>query len=124
MRRVLQKMLVFLIAVGLIVSGPISSHARTDKSANAMAHEVQAVQHYADLAIDPGEDECSHAASDATHDGGLCNKCCAACVGVSLIPTVPVVVWGLSVMRDSFLVGHDILVARPVPTEPGIPKTF
>jgi hypothetical protein len=120
MRRALQKMVALLLAVGLIVSGPISSQACM--ADHVTSHENHAVQHYADLAIDPGEGECSHAAPGTTRDDGLCNKCCAACVGASLIPTVPVAVWGLSVARDTLLTRDDILIARPVPTEPGIPK--
>jgi hypothetical protein len=124
MQRVLQKMVAYLLTVGLIVSGPISSQACMGASDHATAHENHAVQQYADLAIDPAEDECSHAAPGTTHshDDGLCNKCCAACVGASLIPTGPVALWGVSVVRDTLLTRDDILIARPVPTEPGIPK--
>jgi hypothetical protein len=124
MWRALQKMVAVLVAVGLTVSGPISSHARMGISGHATAHEIHAVPHYADLAIDPGEDECPHALPGTTHDDGLCNKCCAACLGASVIPTVPVAVWGPSVARN-ILSTHDvILIARSVPTEPGIPKPF
>jgi len=123
MRSALRKMVVLFLAVGLAVSGPISSHARMNTSAHATTHEDHAVPHYADLAIDPGE-ECPHAAPGTAHnhDDGLCDKCCAACVGASLLPTVPVAVWGLTLARDTFLTRDDILIARSVPTEPGIPK--
>jgi len=126
MRRGLQKTLVLLLAVGLIVSGPFASHARINSTNHATSHEVQSVSHYADLAIDPAEDECPHATSGATqsHDDGLCNKCCAACMVASLIPAVPTAVWVLLVARDTFLTRDDILTARAVPTEPGIPKSL
>ena len=127
MRRAFQKMVALLVAVGLTMSGPFASHARTSTSDHAITHEVQAVSHYADLAIDPAEDECSRATSGTTHqshDDGLCNKCCTACMVASLIPTVPTVAWVLLVARDTFLTRHDILVARAVPIEPGIPKAL
>ena len=124
MRRTLQQIMALLVAIGLTVSGPFASHARMATSDHATAHEVPAVSHYADLAIEPGQDECPHAASGnpQNHDDGLCNKCCAACMVASLIPAVPTAVWALVVARDPFLTRDDILVARPVPIEPGIPK--
>jgi hypothetical protein len=124
MRRSLQKIMALLVAVGLAVSGPFASHARIAPSDHASAHEVQAVSHYADLAIEPGQDECPHAASGTpqSHDDGFCNKCCAACMVVSLIPAVPTAAWALVIAPASFLTRDDILVARPVPIEPGIPK--
>jgi hypothetical protein len=124
MRRALQKIVVLLLAVGLTASGPISSHACIDASSPRLAHKSHAVQTYGDLAIDPGENECPHAAPSTTHnhDDGACNKCCAACVGASLLPTVPAAALGLSVARDALTMRHDVIIARPVPTEPGIPK--
>jgi hypothetical protein len=125
MRRAFQRMVVLLVAVGLAVSGPFASHARISSTDHATSHEIQAVSHYADLAIDSAEDECPHATSGTTnqsHDDGLCNKCCAACTVASLIPTVPTAAWALLVARGMFLTRHDILVARAVPIEPGIPK--
>jgi len=118
-------MVVLLVAVGLTVSGTFASHARISSTGHVPSHETQAVSHYADLAIDPAEDECPHATSGTTHqthDDGLCNRCCAACMVASLIPAVPAAAWALLVARDTFLVRHDILVARAVPIEPGIPK--
>jgi hypothetical protein len=109
----------------LTVSGPFASHARIATSDHAAAHEIQAVSHYANLAVDPGPEECPHATSGTTqqsHDDGLCNKCCAACMVASLIPAVPTAVWVLLIARDTFLMRDDILIARAVPTEPGIPK--
>jgi hypothetical protein len=125
MRRALRKTLILLLAVGLSVSGPFASHARIAPTDHAISHDVEAVSHYADLAVDPAEDDCSHATSGTSqqsHDNGLCNKCCAACMVASLIPAVPTAVWVLLVGRDTFLMRDDILIARAVPTEPGIPK--
>jgi hypothetical protein len=124
MRHTLQTVLVLLVAIGLTVSGPFAPHARMTTSDHATAHEVQAISHYADLAVDPGQDDCSHAASATpqSHDDGPCNKCCAACMVASLIPTVPTAAWSLLVARDAFLTRDDILIARSIPTEPGIPK--
>ena len=124
MRRVMQKVVALLLAVGLTVSGPVSSRAYIGSSAPATAHESHAVQNYGDLAIDPREDECPHAAPSTTHhhDDGVCNKCCAACVGASLLPTVPSAALGLLVARDALIIRHEVLTARPVPTDPGIPK--
>jgi hypothetical protein len=124
MRRGAQKIMALLVAVGLAVSGPFASHARTATSGHATAHEVHAVSHYADLVIEPGQDDCPHAASGTpqSHDDGLCSKCCAACMVASLIPAVPTAAWALVVAPASFLTRDDILVARPVPIEPGIPK--
>jgi hypothetical protein len=127
MRRAFQRMVVLLVAVGLTVSGPFASHARISSMGHAPSHETQAVSHYADLAIDPAEDECPHATSGTTHqthDDGLCNKCCAACMVASLIPAVPTAAWALLVARDAFPTRDDILIARAVPTEPGIPKAL
>jgi hypothetical protein len=124
MRHVLRKILVFALSVGLTASAPALSHAQPGHSGAAASHENHDVQHYADLAIEPGDDGCPHSASGTTHDQdeGLCKKCCAACLGASLIPAIPLAVWALSVARDTLLTRHDILIARPVPTEPGIPK--
>jgi hypothetical protein len=124
MRHILHRMVTLLVAAGLTASGPFASHARMTMSDHATAHEIQVVSHYADLAIEPGQDECPHAAAGApqSHDDGLCNKCCSACMVASLIPAVPTAVWVLMAARDPFLTRDDILVARAVPIEPGIPK--
>src|SRR5216683_530481 len=125
MRRTLKKIAACLIAVGLTVSGPISSHARISAPDHATAHEDASVQHYGDLAIEPGEDDCPHAVPGSLgHDDGPCNKCCAACGGVSLTPTLLTTVWEASFARNIFLMRHATLVAHPVPTEPDIPKPF
>ena len=126
MRQAVRKILVFVLSVGLAASAPALSHAQPGHSGAAASHASHAVQNYADLAIDPGQDECPHAASGTTqqqsNDDGLCNKCCAACMVASLIPAVPPTVWVPLVARDTFVTQVDILIARAVPTEPGIPK--
>jgi hypothetical protein len=123
MRRVLKKITVFLLAVGLTAAGATFSHAQ-NTSAGAAAHENHAVMHYADLAIDPTQDDCLHSAPGTTqsHDNGLCDKCCAACLGASLLPAVPVIVCGQTLARDTLSMRQDILIARSIPTEPDIPK--
>jgi hypothetical protein len=124
MRQALRKILVFALSVGLTASAPAFSHAQPGHSRVAASHESHGVQHYADLAIEPGDDGCPHDASGPAHqqDEGICKKCCAACLAASLIPTIPLAVRALSVARDTLLTRHDVLIARPVPTEPGIPK--
>ena len=66
-------------------------HAQPGHSGAAASHENHDVQHYADLAIEPGDGGCPHSASGPTHDQdeGLCKKCCAVCLGASLIPSPP-----------------------------------
>ena len=88
MRQALRKILVLALSVGLAVSAPALSHARTGLSSVAASHESHDLQSYADLAIEPGDDGCPHSASGPTHDQdeGLCKKCCAACLGASLLP--------------------------------------
>src|SRR5512132_1064945 len=94
MRHVLRKILVMALSVGLAASAPALSHAQPGHSGAAALHENHDVQHYADLAIEPGDDGCPHGASGPAPDqnDGLCKKCCAACLGASLIPIAPVAV--------------------------------
>ena len=122
MRQALRKILVLALSVGLAVSAPALSHARTGSV--AASHESHDLQSYADLAIEPGDDGCPHSASGPTHDQdeGLCKKCCAACLGASLIPSSPVAVRILSDPGKLAARFDHKLVARDVPTEPGIPK--
>jgi hypothetical protein len=124
MRHVFRKILVIALSVGLTASAPALSHAQPGHSGAAASHENHDVQHYADLAIEPGDDGCPDGASGPAHgqNDSLRKKCCAACLGASLIPTIPLAVRVLSVARDTLLTCHDVLIARPVPTEPGIPK--
>jgi hypothetical protein len=124
MRQALRKILVLALSVGLTASAPALSHAQPGHSGVAASHESHDLQSYADLAIEPGDDGCPHSASGPTHDQdeSLCKKCCAACLGASLIPTMPLAEWALPVARDKLLTRHDVLIACPAPTEPGIPK--
>ncbi|MGC1690389.1 MAG: hypothetical protein WA756_10710, partial [Pseudolabrys sp.] len=77
MRPALRKILVLALSVGLAVSAPALSHARTGLSSVAASHESHDLQSYADLAIEPGDDGCPHSGSGPTHDQdeGLCKKC-------------------------------------------------
>jgi hypothetical protein len=131
MRLLLRKIFIFVIAVGLGLSGA-ASHANAKMSSTGTdkvsLHESQDVQRYADLAIEPGEQDCAHATADTptqhSHDDGLCKKCCAACTSTSasLIPSAPFPVLALSEARTTFSVNRNTLVAYTVPTDPGIPR--
>jgi hypothetical protein len=124
MRQALRKILVLALSVGLAVSAPALSHARTVLSSVAASHESHDLESYADLAIELGDDGCPHSASGPTHDQdeGLCKKCCAACLGASLIPSPPLAVRILAGPNKFVVLRSDKLVARDIPTEPGIPK--
>jgi hypothetical protein len=125
MRRALYEILVLLLSVGLTVSVPVLSHARMASSNGAAAHDHQVVQHYADLAIDPGDEDCRHATPEGLHhQDDVCKKCCSACLSVSLIPTLPAAAVIPSGVRDILFMLDEALVARTVPTEPGIPKSL
>jgi hypothetical protein len=124
MRQTLRKIIVFALSVGLAVSAPALSHAQPGHSSASASQASHDVQNYADLAIEPGDDGCPHSASRPAHDhnDGVCKKCCAACLGASLLASPPVAVPIMSepgklvVRCDHKLVAHDIA------TEPGIPK--
>ena len=90
MRQALRKILVLALSVGLAVSAPALSHAQPGHSGAAASHDHD-VQHYADLAIEPGDEGCPHSASGPTHDhdDGLCKKCCAICIGANLTGYAP-----------------------------------
>lgn len=124
MRQALRKVLVLALSVGLAVSAPSLSHARTGLSSVAASHESHDLQSYADLAIEPGDDGCPHSASGPTHDQdeGFCKKCCAACLGASLLPNSPVAVRILTKTSELVVQRNAMLVARVIPAEPGIPK--
>jgi hypothetical protein len=126
MRQVLRKLFVFVLSVGLTASAPALSHAQPGHSSAAASHTSHDAKNYADLAIEPGDDGCSHSASGPVYDqnDGLCKKCCAACLGASLIPSPPVAVRTMSEPGKLLLLRSDKLVARDIPTEPGIPKTL
>jgi hypothetical protein len=124
MRQALRRILVFVLAAGLAASAPALSHAQSGHSGAAASHENYGVQHYADLAIEPGDDGCPHDASGPAHDQNneLCKKCCVTCLGASLIPIAPVAV-PLSSDPGRLVARFDHkLVARDIPTEPEIPK--
>jgi hypothetical protein len=123
MRHVLRKILVVALSVGLAASAPALSHAQPGHSSAAASHENYDVQHYADLAIEPGDDGCPYGAGPALdQNDSLCKKCCAACLGASLIPNPPVAVPLLSKPGKPVARFDHKLVARDIPTEPRIPK--
>ena len=129
MRLLLRKIAVLLIATGLILSG-VTSHAHAAMGATgagaAVAHESHQVETYADLAIEPGDQDCLHASGDAPQpqNDSSCKKCCAACTSVSLmaIDAAPVVI--LSQARGTYSIARAALVAQTVATDPGIPKSL
>jgi hypothetical protein len=123
MRDGLQKVLVFVLSLALAASVPALSHARMTSSGAAASHEVHHVQNYADLCIEAGDSDCSREPEETHHQNDvLCQKCCAACLGASLIPSAPAAVQMLSGPTDLVASNADTLVACEVPTEPGIPK--
>ena len=125
MRRALKNVVAILLTVGLVVGGPAFAHPRMQAPAGAATHEIHAVQHYADLAIDPGADECAQASPGASHGhDGLCDRCCTACLSATVIPVVPASVWAPAVTHETFFTRIYILTAHIIPTEPGIPKSL
>ena len=126
MRGVLHKLLAFILVAGLIVAGPACSHAQMDPCGSPTSHEGQGVQHYADLSVDPGDeassDETASGVAHHHHDDGICKKCCATCVGASLMPTAPVAVVALTASQQMAQVLPGSLAARSVSIDPGIPK--
>ena len=127
MRGVLNKLLTFVLAAGLIVAGPACPHAQMDPCGSAASHETNAVQHYADLNVDPADETSSDETTSAAahhHDDDLCKKCCSACVGASLMPAAPLAVVTLTASQQVAQVLSVSLAARSVPTEPGIPKSL
>lgn len=126
MRGVLQKLLVFVLAMGLIIAGPACPHAQVDPCGSAASHEASAVQHYADLNVDPADEASSNEITPAAHhhNDDLCKKCCSACVGASLLPVVPLAVTTSPASQQIAQGLSASLAARSVPTEPGIPKSL
>jgi hypothetical protein len=125
MGRALNKLFTFILAAGLVFSGPVCPHARAGMSGGAAQHESAAVPHYADLAIDPGDEECPHLAGAPAHTAdhdGICQKCCAACIGAVVTAAAPSVMGQELLARDLVLAPAEILIARAVPIDPGIPK--
>jgi len=126
MRGVPQKLLVFVLAMGLIVAGPACPHAQVDPCGSAASHEANAVQHYADLNVDPADEASSNEIAPAAHhhNDDLCKKCCSACVGASLLPAAPLAVATHTASQQMAQLLSASLAARSVPTEPGIPKSL
>jgi len=122
MRHALRKILVLLLAVGLTVSVPALSHAQIVTLSGTASHESHDLQRYADLSVEPGDEACPHSAPAHDQDGGLCKKCCSACLGASLIPYAPEATSVAAVPGELVAPRENTLVARAIPTEPGIPK--
>jgi hypothetical protein len=129
MRLVLRKIAVLLIAAGLVLSG-VASHAHASMPAmdagTAVAHESHQVDTYANLAIEAGEQDCLHASGDAPQpqNDSSCNKCCAACMSVSLMAIEASPAMILSQARATYAITRAALVAQTVATDPGIPKSL
>jgi hypothetical protein len=129
MRLMLRKIAVFLIATGLMFSGA-TSHGYGATDGAAAMHESHQIQNYADLAIEPGESDCPHLVASATdnvpasQNDGLCKRCCAACMSVSLMPDAPAPLSVMSLPFSVYAAAHTTLVAHNVPTDPGIPKSL
>jgi hypothetical protein len=122
MRRTFQKLLALVLAAGLLAGGPVCAHAQVNPCGTTASHEAHAVSHYADLSVDPEDGGPADAQLPAHQDDdGLCKKCCATCVGANL-PTPTVTPVTMTVSAQMALALDDNLVARTVPTEPGIPK--
>jgi hypothetical protein len=124
MRGAVQKLLVFALATGLVAGGPACPHSQMEPCSAAISHETKDVPIYADLNVDPVDDGSLQAELPAEaphHDDGLCKKCCAICIGANL-PVTALALMTLSASGQMTLELDDNLVARPVSTEPGIPK--
>ena len=124
MRRFICKLTVALLSICMIGSGfAIPNHAMGANGAEPQMHMAQAVQSYADLAVDPADD-CPHATSDHSSDkhGKGAQTCCTACVPATVIPAAPL----LNVLRtaraEPLAAYSTVLHGRSIPTEPGIPK--
>ena len=122
-----RKLLAFVLAIGLIVAGPACSHAQMDPCGSTASHETQAVQHYADLNIDPDDGVSSEQTMPVAadhHQDGLCKKCCATCGSSSLLPAAPVAIVLLTASQQMAQAPFIGLAAYLVPIDPGIPKAL
>src|SRR5690349_18469275 len=118
MRATVQKLLALALAAGLVASGPFCSHAQMEPCSS---HETKNVPIYADLSIDPTDDgslQAELSAEGPNHDGGLCKKCCAICIGANLPATTLALT--LSAGDRMTLALDDNPVAPLVSTDPGI----
>jgi hypothetical protein len=125
MRRALQRLLALVLAVGLVASVPVCSHAQTEPCGSAASHEANDVPTYADLSIDPGDNgslQGEFPAGAPHNDDGLCKKCCTTCVGANLPSATPTALVTMTASQQMALTLDDNLVAGPLSTEPGIPK--
>jgi hypothetical protein len=126
MRSALKKLLALALAAGLVASGPVCSHAQMEHPCVSTAsHETPDVPIYGNLSVDPADDgslQTELPAAGPHHDGGLCKKCCTTCVSASLPSTTPAAPVAMTASQQMALTLDDNLVARPVSTEPGIPK--
>lgn len=134
MQLLLRKVAVLLIAAGLVLSGATSHAGMIMPTAGddaAAAHTLHQVEKYADLAIEPGDADCTHVSDRSggtpvqqPQDNGLCKKCCAACAAVSLMPEGAAPVFPISHEHDTYRLLRRVLVAQTIPIDPGIPKTL
>ena len=132
MRLLLRKIVVFLVAAGLILGGATSHAAMSSMMQDASVQETDQIQHYVDLVIEPADSDCAQAIAGAppspaphtSHDDGLCKTCCTACMAANLVPLAPVPAQVLTESRGAFPIMRTALVAHPVSTDPGIPKAL
>ena len=125
MRRALQRLLALVLVVGLAASVPLCTDAQAEPCGSTASHEANGVSPFADLNIDPGDDSSLQAellAGIPQHDDGLCKKCCATCVGANLPSAIAAGLVTITASQPMAPTVDDNLVARPVSTEPGIPK--
>lgn len=129
MRLLLRKIVVLVIAAGLVSASATSPSHAISMAAEAgtdSAHEAPSVPHYADLAIEPDDQNCPQTAAESpiehSHDDGLCKKSCAACVMASLMPSAPISIRPLTEARETLSMYRSALVAHAAPIDPAIPK--
>jgi hypothetical protein len=127
MRDLIRKALTLALVAGLLVASPVCLHAHTTPCGSAASHEGTAVEHYADVSVDPGNEASLNEntfGSSHHHDDGFCKKSCAACVGVSLVPAAPHAAGTLTASQQLVHGLSVCLDPRAVPVEPGIPKSL
>ena len=109
-----------------MAGGPACAYAQMNPCGSAVSHEANAVQHYADLNVDPGDEASSDGIKSAAHhhNDDLCKKCCTTCVGASLVPAASLAMVTLTASQQIAQALSACLAAHSVPTEPGIPKSL